>query len=153
VPTRPYSMTARAASAAATGERIIDAVVGLAEEQLLATISLDLVAARAGVTVQTVLRRFGSRAGLIEAATARAQDDVRDERRTPVGDLPAAMTVLVDHYEKSLDLLVVACDVTTWKLLRLDRGLSRPHTQARMERLVRAVLTTTTPGLGPEREG
>ncbi|MCW2758364.1 MAG: regulatory protein TetR, partial [Nocardioidaceae bacterium] len=55
--------------------------------------------------------------------------------------------------EESLDLLVVACDVTTWKLLRLDRELSRPHTQARMERLVRAVLTTTTTGFGPAQEG
>jgi AcrR family transcriptional regulator len=39
-----------------------------------------------------------------------------------------------------VDLLVVATDVYTWKLLRLDRGLSRAQAQQRIERLVRAVL-------------
>ncbi|MDO9495274.1 MAG: helix-turn-helix domain-containing protein [Nocardioides sp.] len=39
-----------------------------------------------------------------------------------------------------LDLLVVATDVYTWKLLRLDRRLSRARTHDRMARLVRAVL-------------
>jgi AcrR family transcriptional regulator len=39
-----------------------------------------------------------------------------------------------------LDLLVVATDVYTWKLLRLDRGHSRVVTQQRMLDLVRAVL-------------
>jgi hypothetical protein len=39
------------------------------------------------------------------------------------------------------DLLVVATDVYTWALLRRDRGLSRDHTEARMLRLVEAVLS------------
>ncbi|MDP2772262.1 MAG: TetR/AcrR family transcriptional regulator [Nocardioides sp.] len=42
--------------------------------------------------------------------------------------------------ESVLDLLVVATDVYTWKLLRLDRRLSRARTHDRMTRLVRAVL-------------
>lgn len=42
--------------------------------------------------------------------------------------------------ESLLDLLVVATDVYTWKLLRLDRRLSRARTHDRMARLVRAVL-------------
>jgi hypothetical protein len=42
--------------------------------------------------------------------------------------------------EEVVDLLVVATDVYTWKLLRRDRGLSATRTSARMERLVRAVL-------------
>jgi AcrR family transcriptional regulator len=46
---------------------------------------------------------------------------------------PAARTEL-------LDLLVVATDVYTWKLLRRDRGLSRTTTQRRMTALVTAVL-------------
>jgi hypothetical protein len=39
-----------------------------------------------------------------------------------------------------LDLLVVATDVYTWKLLRRDRGLTRAATEARMLRLVEALL-------------
>lgn len=42
--------------------------------------------------------------------------------------------------EALLDLLVVATDLYTWKLLRLDRRLSRARTHDRMARLVRAVL-------------
>ena len=42
--------------------------------------------------------------------------------------------------EKVLDLLVVATDVYTWKLLRIDRGLSRAVTERRMRDLVHAVL-------------
>ena len=43
-----------------------------------------------------------------------------------------------------LDLLVVALDVYTWKLLRLDRGLSRPLTERRMLDLTRGVLSWPT---------
>ena len=42
--------------------------------------------------------------------------------------------------EALLDLLVVATDVYTWKLLRLDRGHSRATTERRMRDLVEAVL-------------
>ncbi|MBJ7358633.1 helix-turn-helix domain-containing protein [Nocardioides sp.] len=42
--------------------------------------------------------------------------------------------------EAVLDLLVVATDVYTWKLLRLDRGHSRAVTERRMLDLVHAVL-------------
>lgn len=43
--------------------------------------------------------------------------------------------------EELINLLVVATDVYTWKLLRLDRHLSRARTQAHMTRLVSALLT------------
>lgn len=43
---------------------------------------------------------------------------------------------------EATDLLVVATDLYTYKLLRLDRGLSRDATLERMRRLVRAVLDT-----------
>jgi hypothetical protein len=42
--------------------------------------------------------------------------------------------------DEAIDLLVVATDVYTWKLLRHDRGLSRSATQERMRALVDAVL-------------
>src|SRR3954471_7490365 len=96
---RPYHMTARAAAAAATGRRILDAAGAVFYEK--ADLPLDDVAARAGVTVQTVIRRFGGREGLFTAALARESGRVRDQRDTaPVGDLAAAVRVLVDHYEE-----------------------------------------------------
>ncbi|GAB3257322.1 TetR/AcrR family transcriptional regulator [Nocardioides dilutus] len=48
-----------------------------------------------------------------------------------------------------LDLLVVATDVYTWKLLRLDRGHSRALTERRMHDLVGALLRTS-PAPGKE---
>jgi hypothetical protein len=42
------------------------------------------------------------------------------------------------------DLLVVATDVYTWKLLRRDRGLSVADTHHRMRRLIDALLAGRT---------
>jgi aerobic-type carbon monoxide dehydrogenase small subunit (CoxS/CutS family) len=59
--TRPYRMTARAASAAQTATAILDASWELFEENVIADITLADIAARSGVTTQTVLRRFATR--------------------------------------------------------------------------------------------
>lgn len=99
---RVYRMGARADAAAATGERILDAAVELFWEQPTDTFSLDDVAHRAGVTVQTVIRRFGGREGLIAAAVARESERVRTQRdEAPVGDVAVAVRVLVEHYEQT----------------------------------------------------
>jgi AcrR family transcriptional regulator len=195
---RSYTMTARAEAVEATRSAILDAAVELSQERLIAQIGLDDIAARAGVSVQTLLRHFGSRAGLIDAAAHQGASSVVEERRAPVGDVTEAVRILMDHYEKRgssvllllaqeqseeqvaritsngralhrtwvaevfqpflpagrgareelLDLLVVATDVYAWKLLRLDRGLSRSRTQERLETLVRTVLAS----LGNARE-
>jgi hypothetical protein len=47
--------------------------------------------------------------------------------------------------EAVLDLLVVATDVYTWKLLRLDRGHTRAVTEQRILDLVQAVLAAHPP--------
>ncbi len=193
--TRTYTQTNRAAAAEATRQRIMAAAFELQSERLSAEISLDDVATRAGVSVQTILRRFGTRAGLFDETVVWANEQVADERRAPAGDIATAMKVLVDHYEKrgdmalmmlaqettyphvrqlsdagkdmhrdwvaavfsphlaglsaaardeALDLLVVATDVYTWKLMRRDRGHSRAQTEHRMNTLVSAVLAATT---------
>ena len=96
---RPYRMTTRASAAAATGERILAAAAEVFYAK--ADLPLDVVAARAGVTVQTVIRRFGGREGLFAAALERESRRVRDQRDTaPVGDVAAAVRVLLDHYEE-----------------------------------------------------
>ena len=95
---RPYRMSARATAAAATGERILEAAAEVFYEG--AELPLDDVARRAGVTVQTVIRRFGGREGLFSAALERESRRVGDQRDTaPVGDVEAAVRVLLDHYE------------------------------------------------------
>src|SRR5260370_42666326 len=69
---RRYRMVARAEAAATTAERILDAAVEVFWELPTDQISLDEIARRAGVTVQTVIRRFGGREGLLAAAGERA---------------------------------------------------------------------------------
>jgi AcrR family transcriptional regulator len=107
---RPYKMVARAESAAATGERILDAATELFWEMPRDRIRLEDVASRAGVTVQTVIRRFGGADGVFAATVDRETEKVRRQRaEAPVGDVPGAVRVLLDHYEtlgnKALKLL------------------------------------------------
>jgi AcrR family transcriptional regulator len=104
---RPYRMGARAASAAATGERILDAAVEVFWEQPAEQLSLDEVARRAGVSVQTVIRRFGNKEGLFTAAGERESERIRRQRdEAPVGDVAGAARVMVEHYEARGDLVV-----------------------------------------------
>ncbi|MEU1620038.1 TetR/AcrR family transcriptional regulator [Streptomyces sp. NPDC005722] len=196
---RTYEMKARAQTTAQTRLRIMRSAFDLSNETKSLEIVLSDVAARAGVSVRTVLRHFGSRDGLFDAVAAYVRDEVRDERVTPVGDVPTAVAVLFDHYERrgemvlrllaeelgdprarsvtdegrrmhrvwveevfgpqlsgltasaretATDLLVVATDVYTWKLLCRDRGLRRDVAQRRVEHLVGAVLGRTA---GEER--
>jgi AcrR family transcriptional regulator len=178
-------MNARAEAVEATRTRIREALFELGTTRMFTEISLDDVAREAGVSVQTVLRHYGSRAALIESNIDYAIAKVADERVAPEGDIDAAIQVLMDHYELRgdtvllmlaqeetdeqvrrltesgrqmhrdwvrstfasviagrddlVDLLVVATDVYTWKLLRRDRGHSRATTEQRMKALVRAV--------------
>lgn len=98
---RPYRMRARAESVAETGRRILQATIDLGPEVLSDQATLDDVAARAGVTVQTVLRRFGSKEGLISAAAEEVRGRVEGQRNeAPVGDVAGAVRNLVEHYEE-----------------------------------------------------
>jgi AcrR family transcriptional regulator len=94
-------MGVRAEAAEETRRRILDAVIGLHMERYYDQISLDAVAERAGVTVQTVLRRFGSKDALIDAASEVARERVVSQRgEAPVGDIAGAVENVVDHYEE-----------------------------------------------------
>ena len=127
-PARPrtYQMQARAASAAATAERILNAAVQVYWEDDGDELSLDEVARRAGVTVQTVIRRFGGKQGLFIAAVDRETERVRRQRsEAPVGDVPGAVRVLLANYETTGDrMLVVLAEEqrTPSTAVILDRG-------------------------------
>jgi AcrR family transcriptional regulator len=97
---RAYRMTSRAEAAQATADRILDATMALFWERPTDQVVLRDVADRAGVTVQTVLRRYGDKEGLLAAAADRALSRTAAERDVPPGDLDAAIEVLLDHYEE-----------------------------------------------------
>lgn len=188
---RTYVMRARAEAAAQTRRRILRATLELTFEKMSLEIVLDDVAQRAEVSVQTILRHFGSRDGLFDALEEFAKEEIGQERTTPAGDPDAAVRVIFDHYELRgdavmrmlaqehwdertrriselgrqqhrnwvaevfapqlrarpaedrealTDLLVVATDVYTWKLLRRDRNLAHGDAEARVRQLIAALL-------------
>ena len=87
--------------------------MALSEEKLSFTIGLADVAQRAGVTVRTVLRHFGSRDGLFEALISFAREQVIQERETPVGDTARATHTIVGHYELRGDLVMRMLEAET----------------------------------------
>lgn len=104
---RPYRQQARAEAAAETGRRILEAALALYAERWIDQLTLDEVAARAGVTTQTVLRRFGSKDGLLAAAGDELERRVSEQRlAAPVGDVAGAIRNLLDHYEAVGDLVL-----------------------------------------------
>lgn len=193
---RTYRMTARAQAAQQTERRILDAAFEAFFHEYYDLVTLRGIADGAGVTEQTVLRRFGSKEGLLSAVVSElgvrfrgprggaepgeyrraiaeaveanerrgrevlhvlAQEDRTPalRRATDVGRAShRAMTAEVfspwlppaDHtdHDRLLAPLVVILDVFTWRLLRLDQGLSREDTEH--------VLVQMTEGLLARRE-
>jgi AcrR family transcriptional regulator len=97
---RPYRNTVQAEIATLTRERIVMAAFELEASHLIDQITLDMVAERAQVTVQTILRHFGSKEGLVLAVGRLANDSAiahRDE--VALGNIPGAVNTLAVHYE------------------------------------------------------
>jgi AcrR family transcriptional regulator len=94
-------MAARAESAEATGRQLIAAMQSLFVERPFEEITLEAVAARARVTPQTLLRRFGSKSGLLAAAAEDGAARVTAQRASsPVGNARGAVANLFDHYQQ-----------------------------------------------------
>lgn len=94
-------MVARAQAAEETGNRIVDAAEELFGELLYDQVSLRAVADRAGVTMQTVIRRFGSKEGLFVAWAMRRSQEVRRWRDGAApGAIADVIRNLMESYEK-----------------------------------------------------
>jgi AcrR family transcriptional regulator len=89
---RAYDNTGRAAQARATRRRVIDAAHGLLLEKGYAGTTIGEVAARAGVSVETVYKRFGSKATL----TKQVYDVVLagDDEPVPLRDRPEIQAII-----------------------------------------------------------
>src|SRR3954466_3858373 len=102
---RTYTQTARAEATERTRKAILDAAIGRFHRGEFET-NLDAIADEAGVATRTILRHFGSKEGLVEAAIAAGPAAVRAERRAPAGDVQAFVRALVRHYEKDGDRIL-----------------------------------------------
>jgi len=100
-------MRARAISAAATRQRILDETTALLKSHFRADIHLDDVASAAQVSVQTILRLFGSRMALLDGAFIELERHISDQRdRAAPGDIDGAIAGLFDHYEEVGDIVI-----------------------------------------------
>src|SRR5690348_4813494 len=100
-PRRAYELRARAESAAATAQRILDAAIARFATEPYEDVSLDAIAADAGVSVRTVIRRYGSKDELFVAADRLALQRMGEQRdRVAPGNARAAVRTVVEHYEE-----------------------------------------------------
>ncbi len=122
---RPYRQTARAAAAEATAERIVQAFRARLEHQWFDEIRLEDVAGDAGVTVQTIIRRFGGKEALLAATSDQTAVEVMQTRGHPVGDPAAVIRAVIADYESVGDFIMrVLAQEERYPALRLqgDRG-------------------------------
>jgi AcrR family transcriptional regulator len=99
--TRTYTKVARAAAEDLTRTALLDSAQEAFFSRHWDQVSLEAIAAEAGVTKQTLLRHFGSKDGLLEQAYSRGFEEVREQRlATPPNDIVAAIDNLIDHYEQ-----------------------------------------------------
>ncbi len=104
--TRPYVMTRRAEKAEATRTRISASAAELYRERAIEDFTLEEVAQRAGTTVQTILRAFGSKEKLVYAGLAMLAERGTTAKPTPPGDVAATVSATFDIYESIGDLVI-----------------------------------------------
>src|SRR6202022_719852 len=98
---RAYRMGVRAEAAEATVWRVLDVAVRLFTDYPYDDVSLERVAAEAGVTKRTVLRRFGSKEALFGEAMTVARDEMIAHRQeAPIGDVAGVVANVVGQYER-----------------------------------------------------
>ena len=129
-PGRGYRMSARAEAAARTARDILAATAALWRERPLDEITLAAIAERAGVSVRTVIRRFGSREGVVAACIeADAAGIIAERGQVPAGDVEGALAVLLAHYERDGDavLRTLALEATVAEARAIARAGRAGH--------------------------
>jgi AcrR family transcriptional regulator len=121
--TRTYTQTRRADATEQTRRAILDAAQALFREEHQIDASLEVVAERAGCSTRSVIRHFGSKEGLVEAAIADGVGASAEQRRAEPGDVAGAVRLLVDHYEEMGD------DVLGWLAAAERYPLARQVTE------------------------
>ena len=104
---RGYQMRARAETAERTALRIMDAAIALWRERDYDKFTLREIADRAGVSLSTLMRRFGSKEGLAEAVLT--GDRVGTQRRrdaVAAGAIDDAVRMIVEDYEVNGDAVI-----------------------------------------------
>ena len=104
---REYDNSGRAERAAETAARILKAAEDLIRETPLAELTLNAVAERSDVSVQTVIRKFGGWEGLLQAVAQSVRARVQTQRTSvDAGDVEGAVDNVLEHYEAEGELIL-----------------------------------------------
>lgn len=105
--TRSYRKHARAQAERATGTAILDAAFVAFGRESFDRVTLQAIAEVSGVTVQTVIRRFGSKEELFEALVQRERPRILASREAADGEgLEDSLRALIAHYEADGDTVL-----------------------------------------------
>ncbi len=97
---RSYTMGARAEGVADTRGRVVSAATALFLEQAFEDVTLATIAEASGVSHQTVLNHFGSKAGVVMAVADAIGQATTEARTAEPGDAKGAIHALVGDYER-----------------------------------------------------
>ena len=107
--TRAYRMDGRRAAAEATRERIVAAAADAFLTRWYDEVTIQDVAADAGVSGQTVINHFGGKEALFGAVGERVSEEIAERRiDAPAPDVETAIESLVDDYEVTGDAVIRA---------------------------------------------
>jgi AcrR family transcriptional regulator len=104
--TRTYRQTRRADATEETRAAIVAAAGALFRADPQLDPSLEAIAAQAGVSTRTVIRQFGSKEGLMEAALVVGVEAAATTRHAEPGDIPGVVAAICAHYEGMGDEVV-----------------------------------------------
>lgn len=128
-------MRARATAAEATRQRILDAAVSFLEARLRSDIRLEDIAQRARVSVQTVLRVYGTRGRLLQEALDEVTRGMAEHLdRADPGDVEASVRTWFDHYERFGDVVIKRLAEESDPAVRPIVQLGRARHRQRVER-------------------
>lgn len=146
--TRPYVQRDRARAAQANTERILEAALELFVERPFEQITLASVAERAGVGLQTVIRRVGTKDGLVRATAEWVDPQVQELRGAPPGSDPRAVAEsIARQYER--------WGAMTDRMLRQEDaspalGELAEHGRVQHRAWIEATFAAELDGLGPD---
>lgn len=143
---RNYTSELRQEQAEATRTRILDALVEVLAEGV-ETLSVPAVAERAAVSVGTVYRHFGDKAGMLEALIPHTQSRTGiDIDSTPESyeEMRDAVSQVFRHFENTDDLLRAAFASRIGREVRIKGSAERIQ-------LIRDMLQQLEPGLEPDQ--
>ncbi|MEZ4518710.1 MAG: TetR/AcrR family transcriptional regulator [Chloroflexota bacterium] len=104
---RKYRKSQRAQAEEATGEAILDTALVAFSHEPFDRVTLQSIADTSGVTVQTVIRRFGSKESLFQILVERERPRILASRiAAETAGLSAALEVLLNHYEQDGDMVL-----------------------------------------------